>query len=707
MSDWGLGMALGGLYGRGQKMDRNKEELATLQSFKAEKEHDSLMDEQAQMKKAAYENQVHDFANKLLGPDRDRINKKAKVLQARVREEIKTYGGDMSKFMSNGGHTFLNDYKNALVNSEESTVYIENQRNMKSLVDLQLSGKGHLINRNDMYSMKEYNNNSGGKISYTGLLNEIQMPDPDAYDYGSEIPAEDILSKNHTAIYGNFITEYPDNTTPTEQELTAYTRLTYGGKGENWQKKQKEQEEKNRHLEQIEKLRLDEQKNMYAAINGKRKVTKMGTNGEEVEVWEDGYLAPGEKGYTHLIANEARKAVSSRGMKQVKLDQFLADDDYANNPLIHKNLEAINSSDLFASHLNVSEQGFLDVGRTKNIKGGLSYDTKGKLFNQFAPAKAMAIKGFRGSEMDIVPDLLGITDPKMIDSSNKSFIGWKPGQNTFLPNGVKVKNNEQVVDLEDYKGDYHVRNVFIGATGKDKKGNQQMVMNHTDSNGNVIADKSKENLQATFGQSDINGEQLIIQLEDKYGQVFYEALEYTPEIANRISDKLGKKGQLSETDTDYAVQTKNQNTKVSMSKQEEAQLADSWNHLQKVDARVFGNAQSEATMIGGTYNQDSVNFVKSFYVNSALQSGANATDLPEFIPQIISDSNQNAVSMIADYRDEGLDVTALFRKGFTATQVLSKMIEFDQGNNNIDNVSFLSSWQKHIMYLDKFRTEYR
>ena len=38
-----------------------------------------------------------------LGPDRDKINEKAKFLQARMKEKISYYGGDMQKFFADGG----------------------------------------------------------------------------------------------------------------------------------------------------------------------------------------------------------------------------------------------------------------------------------------------------------------------------------------------------------------------------------------------------------------------------------------------------------------------------------------------------------------------------------------------------------------------------------------------------------------------------
>ena len=372
MSDWGIGAAFGGLLARQGNNDSAKEELVTLQAFKAEKEKDDLMDQQAQMQKAAYDKQVSDFADKLLGPDRDRINKKAKMLQARVREEIKTYGGDMSKFMSNNGHMFLNDYKSSLINSEESTTYLENKGNMEKLTAIQMSGKGHLINQNDLFAMKEYNKNGGGKISYTGMLNEIEMPDANSYDYGTDIPVEDILDKNHVAIYGNYIMTHPENPQPSKQDLLAFTKLQYGGTGANWQKNLAYEKEKNDKEIQFAKLKSDELQAYYKMLESQGKRTKKikGEDGKEYEVPDDGYVDPSEKEYTHLITNETMKAVNSLGLKQVGIDDFLKPRDMKNNPVANKNFEPIPSENLFAGHQNITEEGFFfDSSRDKNIKG--------------------------------------------------------------------------------------------------------------------------------------------------------------------------------------------------------------------------------------------------------------------------------------------------------------------------------------------------
>ena len=98
MSDWGIAIGLQGLYGKSNYIERNRTEMATLSAMGAEKERGDAMKEQAQLKEQAYMEEISKFSDTLLGPDRDKINEKAKFLQARMKEKISYYGGDMQEF---------------------------------------------------------------------------------------------------------------------------------------------------------------------------------------------------------------------------------------------------------------------------------------------------------------------------------------------------------------------------------------------------------------------------------------------------------------------------------------------------------------------------------------------------------------------------------------------------------------------------------
>lgn len=73
-----------------------------------------------------------------------------------------------------------------------------------------MKGFGHLINPSDMANLENYQKTGNGKITYTGMMSEIEMPKDDKYEYGISIPAKDILYKNYMKIMGNYKLTHPD-----------------------------------------------------------------------------------------------------------------------------------------------------------------------------------------------------------------------------------------------------------------------------------------------------------------------------------------------------------------------------------------------------------------------------------------------------------------------------------------------------------------
>ena len=706
MSDWGMGLALQGLYGRQQKVDRNKEELATLQSLKKEKEADEDKEQQSQMQKAAYDKQVSDFSDKLLGPDRDKINQKAKILQSRVREELKNYGGDMSKFMANGGHTFLNDYKTSLLSSPESTNYLDNKSNMDKLVSIQMSGKGHLINQNDLFSMKEYNKNGGGKVNFTGMLNEIQMPDANSYDYNTEIPSEDILDKNHVAIYGNYITSHPDNPNPSRQDLLAFTKMNYGGKGANWQRQNEINKQKEDMAYKMEKMRLDHIADLVRAQNvGKKTKMVTGTDGKQVEVYDDGVTDPGDKNYTRLITGEVYRAINERGMGNVTAEEFFNNSAIPENSPMNSIFEDFDPKELVSADLDLTEEKVLDFGKTGDRKNSFMYDVESAIVNKYIPSNAKRIKGLDIHKQAVAMNIFKLS-PEQFDQANLEIKDFTISDDMFHVNGQQIGTSEDHIDREAYKGNWTVRNVMLGAVANTPSG-KVIVMDRVDKEGKEHS-KNKSEREAKYGKDgnglrNINANQLIIQLEDKNGQNFYKAVEYTSELAQSLNVDLKDKNQLKETDVEYGSQQKNKMFKVNQSKQDYARTKASWDYLEREGKNAFSGATEEAVRLGGSYNQSVVNLSKSYYVATSLLNNQDKRNLPNEIRGLIESPNENLTAVIAEYQQEGLDVNTMIKRGQSARDVIDAMINFDTKNGNNSNLSLLMSWKENLEVLNNYR----
>lgn len=242
--DWALGMGMIGLANSTSNSERTKNEFATLNMLKQQMDAEQQSQEQAQLKEQAYQEAIAKQAETLLGPDKERLLQKAKELSMTVKERMKMYGGDMKRFFADGGHKIMADYKDTILNSPEAISYKENSKNMAMILEAQSKGLGHLINPYDLGNMLDFQKGIGKKITYTGLMNQLNMPDPNAYDWGVEIPAKDIIAKNKFAIMSNFKMANPDyDGEPSDLELEAWTKKTYGGlKGTNAQRLQWEKQ---------------------------------------------------------------------------------------------------------------------------------------------------------------------------------------------------------------------------------------------------------------------------------------------------------------------------------------------------------------------------------------------------------------------------------------------------------------------------------
>lgn len=238
--DWGIGQGYMGLFSTTNKREAAKDELSTLTMLDQQMKLDRAEKEQAQMKEQAYYAEISKAADQLLTPDRNKINERSRLLAGAVREQVKMYGGDLTKFFANGGHKVLSDYKSAILNSEETSMFMDNKKNMERILEMQSKGMGHLINQTDLYNLQNYQEKGSGRITFTGMLNQIELPDLENWDKGEAVPAEAILahSQNRLKFLGNYKMTYPSaDYPPNEAELKRFVSETYGNlKGTNWQR---------------------------------------------------------------------------------------------------------------------------------------------------------------------------------------------------------------------------------------------------------------------------------------------------------------------------------------------------------------------------------------------------------------------------------------------------------------------------------------
>lgn len=241
MADIGTLSGLTGLAKTVKTAETANQELGVLQNLKNNIDKDQKESLAFQELEAQEYEAISKEASSLLERDRSKINTKSLMLQSKIQEGIKQFGS-REKFFQNGGLAQLKKYKSDLLYSDEFTGYKDNQKNLTAIMQLQASGKGHLIAPKDLKAMQEYQNGIGDKISYSGLMTEVDFGIESLYPLGVDVPDIAILKykDNFSRIYGNYVTENgPDSLAglgeaEIQTELMNFMqKMRYGTKGKD------------------------------------------------------------------------------------------------------------------------------------------------------------------------------------------------------------------------------------------------------------------------------------------------------------------------------------------------------------------------------------------------------------------------------------------------------------------------------------------
>lgn len=646
--DWGIGQGYMGLYATSNKRESAKQELGMLQVLDQQMKSDRAEKEQADLKEQAYQAEVSKFADTLLAPDRAKINQKSKVLSSMIREHVKANGGDMTKFFANGGHKILGDYKSALVNSEESGQYMENKKNMERIVDMQMKGFGHLINQNDMFNLENYQKNGTGKISYTGQLNQIEVPDMKDFDAGVEVKPEAILhhGQNYVKFLGNYKMTYPDAAyPPTDQELKNFVALSHSDLiGQNWQKDIAYKKEA---FDQSINTRDFQYKQERDQVGDSQWYQTFAASREDAEVNQriqmreldiaEGKAAGGSASGADKEAKELADAqgtfaydmenmVTSIGydVKNVSQISDKAFDPYAANFGLPNLPSYMDSAEDYADSGGggILQNGGSVLNRT--VKNALSpgYMPRGSklLINGQNATKAMRESGLLNVGDDGIINGLDLTqNTDLIDAAGRNIRDWKNAPDS---KGFITKNYaEQVADKK-----FKVKGVVTGFYGRDKSNNEIMVMNRSTGKGSKVVDKKGNKEYEERISKDVKGAGLFVVMESENGDRFYKPLRGNDQVS--LFQKWGganveavKKGRTAGAQRANTVQFKNQQSKANV-----LGAYDEVNKTPELSSRMI----QEARMIpgAGTAGTKYSPLVISFYTqqkNHFSQQGVDAS----------------------------------------------------------------------------------
>lgn len=228
-----------GLFASADKNQMAKDNLVVAEKLSNFTDNKRKEEEENQAKVGLMQDEIKKQTDQLLGYDRKKLREIQTGALNTLKNQIAANGGDYSRFMNNGGRAILDNYKSSILNSDLYSNYQENQKNMQTILELEKKGMGHLINPVDRANMNAYQRNKGGKISYTGQMMQVELPDGRNYDWNTNAPVKDILSykDNYTKIMENYRMSFPGlKQPPSQEDLNTYVRSQYSVRGTDWQR---------------------------------------------------------------------------------------------------------------------------------------------------------------------------------------------------------------------------------------------------------------------------------------------------------------------------------------------------------------------------------------------------------------------------------------------------------------------------------------
>jgi hypothetical protein len=493
------GLASAGLTGLTANVGRREsaqQELATLGKLVEMKKQKEVEEQQAALIEQQYYDKIRAEADKMLVGDRKAINEKSKSIQGQIRQQIKAFGGSRAKFMANGGLSMIGDYTNQVLNSDEVQQYKENKINLERLFDAQGKKLGHLISDGDMQSLRNYQSEGKGKIKYSGLMNELVMPDEMAFAFGTQATATDILynEENFMKTVGNFQIDHPEmaeemqtwSQAKLHEEMRAYaTAKGYAVHGKNTA--------------------------MAAAMNQSRGTGGNPANAKETLVKKvSGALAWSLKMENKVVSIDQIRNQSLANNEMLRgLYGTVGNEKYSSVGKINGTI--IESVGEVAGEVFTLGLWDYDNNASYRIKGGL------KLSSQIANA---AFKTQNGESYTMVNGVYENFDPMVMD-------------NLHAANGVPIGDKSKLP-----KGAWRNKGAVMAYKIKAQDGKGYLVVEATDNHGKIDNGAAKRN--KTMYSNDMKDEDgndlpiegmmsMYVALQDPKGLTYYQEIDFQGE----------------------------------------------------------------------------------------------------------------------------------------------------------------------------------
>ncbi len=484
--------------------DENYNATLQLAQYSKQKQQESQI---AQAQEQQYYDNINKQADNLLVHDKKQVQVAAARFQRDIREKVKAFGGSRKKFQSNGGLSLMNNYSGSILNSPEFSIYKENKANLTKIIDAKEKGLGHLLLPNDVDSMDSYKTNKGGKITYGGIMSEIDLPDARNYDLATDIPLRDILinDQNYLKILSNYQMHHPEDKNPSEEDLFAFMfKMGYGGKGSNRDA-----------LNFARRAAL----NLSTQKSSKEPTPKLDKRQINVSTGIQTMMAMMPEGTKtdDYYNSETFESVNFYKDNANKGNKYIAQN-ISNSPWTH-----------MATNYNLDETGF-DAHAESSTPSGVAYKAYQWLFNdKFMIAGANKI--YEGFESDVASAVLEREvvngqvelDPHDIDM--------------YRTDGVQMEGSEQVAQ-DVYKGKFTVLGITTAGVATDSEDKRLLLMTVHDDNGDLDKKQTKKFIDNMRGRD--AHPTAVIALKSEDGHIFYKEINMKNlALKRRINEKLG------------------------------------------------------------------------------------------------------------------------------------------------------------------------
>ena len=184
-----------------------------MKNYKVQKE----TEEAAENRIAKISQQAEALAKFYRPGDSEKMKIVAEDAKSKLQEQLNMYNDDINAFMRGGGRQAINEYRDAVLNSDEAQIIRSNHQSLLKYMD-QMDEDPTLISDRDLENYHKWKNSEVDAFIYTGAYQKLEDPTMKELTNAKGDVAVAYLHKNYDAVLHNYLKD---------------TGIDYGADGRN------------------------------------------------------------------------------------------------------------------------------------------------------------------------------------------------------------------------------------------------------------------------------------------------------------------------------------------------------------------------------------------------------------------------------------------------------------------------------------------